>query len=61
MIKKTSIYLWEESIVKEFEHQLRYYIHSWTNTHGQEMDSFMCPPVDQIPLLFFNRFGFGIK
>ena len=50
-------------IVKEFKLQWFYYVHVQTNTLGKSTISFIPTPAkgEIIPLLSFNKDGFGIK
>ena len=45
-------------IVKEFQFQIHYYIHFWTNTIGEHMNTLIPPP---LLLLVFCKDGFGLK
>ena len=49
-------------VVSEFELQLCYYIHFWTNTLGKGMNPFIPSAMVQIvQLLFFYKDGFDIR
>ena len=48
--------------VSELKFLSRYYVHFRGNTHGKGMNTIISVPMGLIvPLLFFNKDGFGLK